>query len=851
MRDSISSIISNGAVTGKNATQGSFDYSYRWFRSRIEDMKIEADTAAMKTFIANNLNKSPMKDSITKLMKDSISTIISNGSVTGKNTTAGSLITVTGGAGSALKDNSIAVDTTAMKTFIANNLNSSPIKDSLGTSITNIINSNSVTGKDISNGNGIIVTGGAGAALKATSLRIDSTAIAKMINQSPVKDSVTKLMRDSISSIISNGAVTGKNATQGSLITVTGGTGAVLKDMKVEADTNAMKTFIANNLNKSPMKDSLGTSMTNIINNNGVTGKDISNGNGIIVTGGAGAALKATSLRIDSTAIAKMINQSPVKDSVTKLMRDSISSIISSGAITGKTTTAGSLITVTNGAGAALKDNSVAVDTTALKSYIAKNMNTSPIKDSLGTSITNIINNNGVTGKDISNGNGIIVTGGAGAALKATSLRIDSTAIAKMINQSPVKDSVTKLIRDSISSIISNGAVTGKNATQGSLITVTGGTGAVLKDMKVEADTNAMKTFIANNLNTSPIKDSLGTSITNIINNNGVNGKDISNGNGIIVTGGAGAALKATSLRIDSTAIAKMINQSPVKDSVTKLMRDSISSIISNGAVNGKALTGVGIKVSANGATSVLKDVTITWDSTAVYSKIKSDSVAITNMIVAAGSLDLDKDSTNEIQKLSLSGNVIKLSKNGDSVSIAAFKNMAKNGTSISGDSVVLGGTLDRATTITTSATNTLTLAGLQSGASTDSIMTDSAGLVRHRSISTLKKEKVVIFTTNYTVLADDEILIYRGTGPTSTHTLTLPSAAANKDRVLQIVNMGKGDDIDLNLSTSILTIGGIADVTETFIRNTVSGAGYGAGASFGNSMKIVSDGTQWIKIGL
>jgi hypothetical protein len=494
------------------------------------------------------------------------------------------------------------------------------------------------------------------------------------------------------------------------------------------------------------------------------------------------------------------------------------------------------------------------------------------------------------------------------------------TFIANNLNKSPMKDSITKLMKDSISTIISNGSVTGKNTTAGSLITVTGGTGSALKDNSIAVDTAAMKTFIANNLNSSPIKDSLGSSITNIINNNGVTGKDITNGNGIIVTGGAGAALKATSLRIDSTAIAKMINQSPVKDSVTKLMRDSISSIITNGSINGKALTGVGINVSANGSTSLLKDVTITWDSTAVYSKIKADSVAITNMIVAAGSIDLDKDSTNEIQKLtfsnnvvklskggdsvnlaglitdttslsnrintnkqaiidtatslralvnahiaadldidstneiqklSLSGNVIKLSKNGDSVSIAAFKNMAKNGTSISGDSVVLGGTLDRATTITTSATNTLTLAGLQSGASTDSIMTDSAGVVRHRSITTLKKEKVVVFTSNYTVLADDEILIYRGTGPTGTHTLTLPSAAANKDRVLQIVNMGRGDDIDLNLSTSVLTIGGGTDITETFIRNTVSGAGYGAGASFGNTMKIVSDGTQWIKIGL
>jgi hypothetical protein len=206
--------------------------------------------------------------------------------------------------------------------------------------------------------------------------------------------------------------------------------------------------------------------------------------------------------------------------------------------------------------------------------------------------------------------------------------------------------------------------------------------------MKVEADTNAMKTFISKNLNNSPIKDSLGTSITNIITNNGVTGKDITNGNGIIITGGTGATLQTTSLRIDSSAIARMVNQSPVKDSITSI-------------------------------------------------------------------------------------------------------------------------------------------------------------------IKTYKKEKVVVFSSDYTVLADDEILIYRGTGPSGTHTLTLPSVADNKDRVLQIVNMGKGDNIDLNLSTSVLTIGAGTDITETSIRNTVAGTGYGSGASYGNTMKIVSDGTQWIKIGL
>jgi hypothetical protein len=423
-------------------------------------------------------------------------------------------------------------------------------------------------------------------------------------------------------------------------------------------------------------------------------------------------------------------------------------------------------------------------------------------------------------------------------------------SIAAWVNKKPISDSITKLMKDSISTIIKNGSITGNDATQGSLITITGGTGAVLKSMKVEVDTNAMKTFIANNLNTSPIKDSLGSSITNIINNNGVTGKDIMNGNGIIVSGGTGAALKTTSLRIDSTAIAKMMNQSPVKDSVTKLMKDSISSIISNGAVSGKALTGVGIKVSTNGATSTLKDVTITWDSSAVYSKIKADSVAITNMIVATGSVDLDKDSTNEIQKLSLSGSIIKLSKNGDSVSIAAFKNMAKNGTSISGDSVVLGGTLDRATTITTSATNTFSIKGLQAGnAKTDSILSDSAGVVKHVSIKDILSSgpNWVEITANYTAKTTDQIILFRGT---SNATLTLPSASSVAGKIIEIMNYAPSNNyVILTLSPAIVTMGAPTDLVDTELVNILKYYGSSAGAAGGNSIRVFSNGTSWFKL--
>jgi hypothetical protein len=59
----------------------------------------------------------------------------------------------------------------------------------------------------------------------------------------------------------------------------------------------------------------------------------------------------------------------------------------------------------------------------------------------------------------------------------------------------------------------------------------------------------------------------------------------------------------------------------------------------------------------------------------------------------------------------------------------------ATNGVTKFGDTILLGGALNRPTIITTDATNTLQLAGLQSGnKAVDSLVTDSAGVLRHIS---------------------------------------------------------------------------------------------------------------------
>jgi hypothetical protein len=64
----------------------------------------------------------------------------------------------------------------------------------------------------------------------------------------------------------------------------------------------------------------------------------------------------------------------------------------------------------------------------------------------------------------------------------------------------------------------------------------------------------------------------------------------------------------------------------------------------------------------------------------------------------------------------------------------------ASNGLTLSGKEVQLGGTLTKATTITTSATNTIALGGLQSGATSDSILVvnPSSGVIKRISPSAL-----------------------------------------------------------------------------------------------------------------
>jgi hypothetical protein len=265
------------------------------------------------------------------------------------------------------------------------------------------------------------------------------------------------------------------------------------------------------------------------------------------------------------------------------------------------------------------------------------------------------------------------------------------------------------------------------------------------------------------------------------------------------------------------------------------------------------------VKLSKGGDSVNLASLVI--DTTSLSNRINTNKQAIIDTATSLRTLvnthitaDLDIDSTNEIQKLSLSGNVIKLSKNGDSVSIAAFKNMANNGTSISGDSVVLGGTLDRATTITTSATNTLAISGLSKATTSDSVLmsSGSTGIVKKISVPELRKLNIAITAaTSYTVSDTLDAVIFNGSANT---TFTIPAASSCKGKEIRFMNYAKSaSNVSITLSAAVVYEGDVSNITHTVINSKMTVYEYpeGLGSQYGNTVTIISDGTDWYKVGM
>lgn len=140
-------------------------------------------------------------------------------------------------------------------------------------------------------------------------------------------------------------------------------------------------------------------------------------------------------------------------------------------------------------------------------------------------------------------------------------------------------------------------------------------------------------------------------------------------------------------------------------------------------ASNGLSMTGTDVRMGGN----LTQATTITNNGNTLTFATGGSSFSITGLASGA--------TTDSIMTITSAGKVNRMH-------VSNFVNTASNGLTMNGKDVQLGGTLTAATTITTSGTNTMTIAGLQTSSLSDSVMMVSAtGVVRRINSSSVALE--------------------------------------------------------------------------------------------------------------
>jgi hypothetical protein len=155
----------------------------------------------------------------------------------------------------------------------------------------------------------------------------------------------------------------------------------------------------------------------------------------------------------------------------------------------------------------------------------------------------------------------------------------------------------------------------------------------------------------------------------------------------------------------------------------------------------------------------------------------------------------------------------------------------AASGLNAANGNVQLGGSLTAATTITTDATKTLAIAGLQNGANTDKmVVVDGNGVLKSVTATTRNINEIAKKNADYTVVDTDYTILADATS--TAFTLTLPAANASTGRVLII---RKTDE-----TANVLTFSSAIKISESTSFTTLN---------MNTTIRIQSDGTAWYKI--
>lgn len=152
------------------------------------------------------------------------------------------------------------------------------------------------------------------------------------------------------------------------------------------------------------------------------------------------------------------------------------------------------------------------------------------------------------------------------------------------------------------------------------------------------------------------------------------------------------------------------------------------------------------------------------------------------------------------------------------------------NGLTSTNGKVQLGGLLTAATIVTADATNTLAIAGLQAGSTSDKIVVADTNGVLKTVTNTLTNTSIVKKNADYTVLATDFTILVNAA--TAGVTVTLPNVTTSTGRVLVI---RKTDETE-----NLLTFSSPIKMSETSSFTTLN---------LNTTIRIQSDGTDWYKI--
>ena len=592
----------------------------------------------------------------------------------------------------------------------------------------------------------------------------------------------------------------GNNTTAANLITITNGTGATLTAMTVGVDTTALKTFLNNKVQVSVNAPLTGNgSATSPL---GITQNNTSAGQLITVTNGTGASFTAMTVGVDTTALKTFINSS-----------------------LGKTTSAGSLIAVTNGAGAALKDNTVAVDTTALKSFLNNKVlvtTTSPITGDGTTS-----NPIGVTRATATSGVLTTVTNGTNATFTALQYDVDTTALKTFLNNKVQVTASSPLSGNGTSS--SPLTITQNTLSAGSLVTVTGGTNATFTAASVAVDTTALKAFVSGKTAVSVSAPITGDGTTS--NPISVTRATATSGVLTTVTNGTNAAFTALKYDVDTTALKTFISTSMGKNttagSLVTVTNGTGAALVNNTV----AVDTTALKAFVSGKTAISVSAPITGDGTI------SNPISVTRATATSGVLTTVTNGTNAA--------FTALQYDVDTTALKTFINGRTTNTLTNPTNTITSTVNGVVATAPAVNTNVLTLTA-------DTLTSSVNGVLSNKvSLSAVKKLGVVTTAaTSYTIPDTADVVIFNGTANT---TFTLPSASVAYGRELRILNFAQSDaNVQITLSTSVITEGASTNVTDTRINSKGSTYQFpaGLGSQVFNTITLISNGTTWYKLG-